>query len=80
MIGMTETVLARLSKQLDRISEVINLLQEISKESLCEPIREDLEQTLKALKTKYKKLQKQYKIAYDDMLEFADFISSVDYE
>ena len=33
MIGMTETVLARLSKQLDRISEVINLLQEISKES-----------------------------------------------
>lgn len=80
MIGMTETVLARLSKQLDRISEIINLLQEISEESLCEPIREELEQTLKALNTKYKKLQKQYKVAYDDMLDFADFISSVDYE
>ena len=80
MVGMTETVLARLSKQLDRISEIINLLQEISKESLCEPIGEELEQTLKALNTKYKKLQKQYKVAYNDMLDFADFISSVDYE
>lgn len=79
MIGMTETVLARLSKQLDRVSEIINLLQEISKESLCEPIREELEQTLKALTIKYKKLQKQYKVAYNDMLELADFLSSVDY-
>lgn len=79
MIGMTETVLARLSNQLDRVSEIIDLLQDISKESLCEPIREELNQTIEALKTKYKKLQKQYKVAYNDMLEFADFLSSVDY-
>ena len=80
MLGMTETVLARLSKQLDRVSEVIDLLQDISKESLSEPIREELNQTIEALKTKYKKLKKQYKVAYDDMLEFADFLSSVDYD
>jgi acyl carrier protein phosphodiesterase len=79
MLGMTETVLARLSNQLDRVSEIIDLLQDISKESLCEPIREELNQTIEALKTKYKKLQKQYKVAYNDMLEFADFLSSVDY-
>lgn len=76
---MTETVLARLSNQLDCVSEIIDLLQDISKESLCEPIREELNQTIEALKTKYKKLQKQYKVAYNDMLEFADFLSSVDY-
>ena len=80
MLGMTETVLARLSNQLDRVSEIIDLLQDIYKESLCEPIREELNQTIEALKTKYKKLQKQYKVAYNDMLEFADFLSSVDYE
>lgn len=80
MLDMTETVLARLSNQLDRVSEIIDLLQDISKESLCEPIREELNQTIEALKTKYKKLQKQYKVAYNDMLEFADFLSSVDYE
>ena len=80
MLGMTETVLARLSKQLDRVSEVIDLLHDISKESLSEPIREELNQTIEALKTKYKKLKKQYKVAYDDMLEFADFLSSVDYD
>jgi hypothetical protein len=77
---MPETKISKLVAQLDRISEVIDLLQDIAKEPLCEPIRDDLIKTIEALNSKYKKLNKQYKIAYNEMLEFADFLSSVDYD
>lgn len=76
---MTETILVRLAAQLDFVSDLIESLQEASKSSLSEPIKEELSQTIKLLKLKHKKLYKQYGVAYKEMLELADFLSSVEY-
>lgn len=76
---MTETVLVRLSEQLDHISEVISFLQKTTADPNCAPIKEELLQSIDKIKLKYKKLNRQYNTAYKEMLELADFLSSVDY-
>lgn len=77
---MEETILAKLSAQLDKVSTVIDYLKVILKEPTSEPIAEEINAAIKALKKKQTKLKTQYKVAYNEMMELADFLSSVDYE
>lgn len=76
---MDETLLVKISAQLDKVSTVINYLKATLKESTSEPIAEEITAAIKALKKKQIKLKTQYKIAYDDMIELAEFLSSVEY-
>lgn len=76
---MDETLLVKISAQLDKVSTVINYLKATLKESTSEPIIEEITAAIKALKKKQTKLKTQYKIAYDDMIELAEFLSSVEY-
>lgn len=76
---MDETLLVKISAQLDKVSAVIDYLKATLKESTSEPIAEEITTAIKALKKKQTKLKTQYKVAYDDMIELAEFLSSVEY-
>ena len=76
---MDETILVKISAQLDKVSAVIDYLKAALKESTSEPIAEEITTAIKALKKKQTKLKTQYKVAYDDMIELAEFLSSVEY-
>ena len=76
---MDETLLVKISVQLDKVSAVIDYLKATLKESASEPIAEEITTAIKALKKKQTKLKTQYKVAYDDMIELAEFLSSVEY-
>ena len=76
---MDETLLVKISAQLDKVSAVIDYLKATLKESTSEPIAEEITTAIKALKKKQTKLKTKYKVAYDDMIELAEFLSSVEY-
>ena len=76
---MTETTVARLSSQLDQVAASIKSLELVLKASYCEDIQEDIKKALAILKAKEKELTKKFKRAYKELLELADFLSSVDY-
>ena len=76
---MTETTVAILSSQLDQVAASIKTLEALAKASYCEDIKEDIKKFLFILKAKEKELTKKFKRAYKDLLELADFLSSVDY-
>ena len=76
---MTETTVARLSSQLDQVAASIKSLELVLKASYCEDIKEDIQKALAVLKAKEKELTKKFKRAYKELLELADFLSSVDY-
>lgn len=76
---MNETTVAMLSSQLDQVAASIRTLETLAKASYCEDIKEDLQKFLVVLKAKEKELTKKFKRAYKELLDLADFLSSVDY-
>lgn len=76
---MNETIVAKISAQLDHVASAIGCLERLLKEDCCTDINDILKTTLNSLKIKEKELTKKFKRAYNDLLELADFLSSVDY-
>lgn len=77
---MLENNLTKLATKLDALKNLIVYLKTLQTDPIYTDISEELAETIKQLDKKYKKLKKEYKSVYKEMLEFADFLSSVDYD
>ena len=74
-----ETKLSLLSAQLDHIAELISYLEDQKTKFVCEPVLEELQTAINLLKKKVLKIQKEYDIAYNEWLEFSDFLGSLEF-
>lgn len=73
---MTETRLALLDEQITKINKLIKY----SKKYLnCKPVKEEVESFISKLEEISASLKDQFKSEYQEMLDFSDFLSSVDY-